>query len=123
MKNLNLWNFFVLERSVILWWISVEFRSKAGWDISSPSTLTIFKYLKKMIGVTLNLYEALDYTVLKKKLTLTSLVWSSQLQDPHPKEKHNHKWIQRPDGEIVLQTTWKSRKRNTYKPMLHKWNI
>lgn len=49
MRTFNLWNFFVLERSVILWWISVELWSKAGWDISSPTDLTILKYLQKII--------------------------------------------------------------------------
>ena len=43
MNNMNLWNISVLERTVILWWIPLEFESKAGWDISCPSDLTISK--------------------------------------------------------------------------------
>ena len=45
--HIHLWNFFILERIVILWCISVEFGSKAGWEISKPSDFTISRYLEK----------------------------------------------------------------------------
>jgi len=45
-KN-HLWNFLVLALIVILWCISVEFGSRAGWDISKPSLFIISTYLQK----------------------------------------------------------------------------
>lgn len=44
--EIHLWNMLLLLRTVILWCIPVEFGSRAGWDISRPSDLTISKYLE-----------------------------------------------------------------------------